>query len=59
MPTEQVGLDPGSMEVLEREAKRRGVTPEALAAELIDRELASRTKPRNARGTVTPFQRRA
>lgn len=59
MPTEQVGLDPGSMEVLEREAKRRGMTPEALAAELIDRELASRTKPRNARGTVTPFQRRA
>ncbi|NNJ15544.1 hypothetical protein CSV86_010000 [Pseudomonas putida CSV86] len=59
MPTEQFGLDPGSMELLEREAMRRGVTPEALAAELIDRELASRTKPRNARGTVTPFQRRA
>ena len=59
MPTEQFGLDPDSMEVLEREAKRRGMTPEALAAELIDRELASRTKPRNARGTVTPFQRRA
>lgn len=59
MPTEQFGLDPGSMELLEREAKRRGLTPEALAAELIDRELASRTKPRNARGTVTPFQRRA
>ncbi|NIX95327.1 hypothetical protein HCG45_21565 [Pseudomonas fulva] len=59
MPTEQFGLDPGSMDLLEREAQKRGITPEALAAELIDRELASRTKPRNARGTVTPFQRKA
>ena len=59
MPTEQFGLDPGSMSLLEREARKRGITPEALAAELIDRELASRTKPRNARGTVTPFQRKA
>ena len=58
MPTEQFGLDPGSMELLEQEARKKGMTPEALAAELIDRELASRTKPRNARGTVTPFQRR-
>ncbi len=59
MPTEQFGLDPGSMDLLEREARKRGITPEVLAAELIDRELASRTKPRNARGTVTPFQRKA
>ncbi|MBF8674842.1 hypothetical protein IRZ53_07290 [Pseudomonas fulva] len=59
MPTEHLGLDQGSMDLLEREAKRRGMTPEALAAELIDRELASRTKPRNARGTVQPFQRKA
>jgi hypothetical protein len=59
MPTEQFGLEPGSMELLEREARKRGITPEALAAELIDRELASRTKPRNARGTVLPFQRKA
>ncbi|HDS0930138.1 hypothetical protein KW568_17800 [Pseudomonas sp. HD6515] len=59
MPTEQFGLDQGSMELLEREARKRGITPEALAAELIDRELASRTKPRNARGTVLPFQRKA
>ncbi|MBA1194500.1 hypothetical protein G7007_16825 [Pseudomonas entomophila] len=59
MPTEQFGLDQGSMDVLEREARKRGITPEALAAELIDRELASRTKPRNARGTVQPFQRKA
>ncbi|CRN07981.1 hypothetical protein PYEL_38350 [Pseudomonas sp. URMO17WK12:I11] len=59
MPTEKFGLDPGLMDLLEREARKRGITPEALAAELIDRELASRTKPRNARGTVTPFQRKA
>ena len=59
MPTEQFGLDPGSMDLLEREARKRGISPEALAADLIDRELASRTKPRNARGTVLPFQRKA
>lgn len=59
MPIEQIGLDQGLMEQLEREAERRGVTPEALAAELIRRELANRTKPRNPRGAVTPFHRRA
>lgn len=59
MPIEEIGLDQGLMEQLEREAERRGVTPEALAAELIRRELANRTKPRNPRGTVTPFHRRA
>ncbi len=59
MPIEQIGLDQGLMEQLEREAVRRGVSPEALAAELIRRELANRTKPRNPRGTVTPFHRRA
>lgn len=59
MPTEQFGLDPGSMDLLEREARKRGITPEALAAELIDRELVSRTKPRNPRGAVLPFQRKA
>lgn len=58
MPTEQVGLDQESMEQLEREAARRGVTPDALAAELIRRELASRTKPRKPRGAVAPFHRR-
>lgn len=59
MPTEQVGLDQRSMEQLEQEAERRGITPDALAAELIRKELANRTKPRNPRGTVTPFHRRA
>ncbi len=59
MPIEEIGLDQGLMDQLEREAERRGVTPEALAAELIRRELANRTKPRNPRGTVTPFHRRA
>lgn len=59
MPIEDIGLDQGLMEQLEREAARRGVSPEALAAELIRRELANRTKPRNPRGTVTPFHRKA
>jgi hypothetical protein len=59
MPTEQVGLDQRLMEQLEQEAERRGITPDALAAELIRKELANRTKPRNPRGTVTPFHRRA
>lgn len=59
MPIEEIGLDQGLMEQLEREAARRGVTPEALAAELIRRELANRTKPRNPRGSVTPFHRKA
>ncbi|HCN47059.1 MAG TPA: hypothetical protein DIT18_16555 [Pseudomonas sp.] len=59
MPTEQVGLDQELMEQLEREAERRGLTPSALAADLIRRELANRTKPRNPRGSVAPFHRRA
>jgi len=59
MPIEEIGLDQGLMEQLEREAMRRGVSPEVLAAELIRRELANRTKPRSPRGTVMPFQRKA
>lgn len=59
MPIEDIGLDQGQMEQLEKEAIRRGVSPEALAAELIRRELANRTKPRNPRGVVTPFHRKA
>ncbi|MDF9893435.1 UNVERIFIED_ORG: hypothetical protein OKW25_002582 [Pseudomonas vranovensis] len=59
MPSEEIGLDQGQMEQLEREATRRGVSPETLAAELIRRELANRTKPRSPRGTVTPFHRKA
>ncbi|WP_256819195.1 hypothetical protein [Pseudomonas putida] len=59
MPIEEIGLDQGVMEQLEREAERRGMSPDALAAELIRKELANRTKPRNPRGTVTPFHRRA
>ncbi|MDP9539323.1 MULTISPECIES: hypothetical protein [Pseudomonas] len=59
MPIEEIGLDQGLMEQLEREAERRGMSPDVLAAELIRKELANRTKPRNPRGTVTPFHRRA
>ncbi|MCY1399221.1 hypothetical protein D9M71_142720 [compost metagenome] len=58
MPIEQVQLGQREMEQLEREAEKRGVTPEELAAELMRRELAQRTKPRNPRGAVKPFRRR-
>ncbi|CAB5644104.1 MULTISPECIES: hypothetical protein [Pseudomonas] len=59
MPIEDIGLDQGLMEQLEREATRRGISPEALAADLIRRELANRTKPRSPRGAVMPFHRKA
>lgn len=59
MPIEQIGLDQELTNQLEQEAKRRGVTPEELAAELIRKELASRTKPRNPRGNVKPFHIRS
>lgn len=59
MPIEEIGLDQGMMEQLEREAERRGISPDALAAELIRKELANRTKPRNPRGNVMPLHRRA
>lgn len=58
MPIEQVQLGQREMEQLEREAEKRGITPEELAAELMRRELAQRTKPRSPRGTVKPFRRR-
>lgn len=59
MPIEQIGLDQELTNQLELEAKRRGVSPEELAAELIRKELASRTKPRNPRGNVKPFHVRS
>lgn len=59
MPIEQIGLDQELTNQLEQEAKRRGITPEELAAELIRKELASRTKPRNPRGNVKPFHVRS
>lgn len=59
MPIEQIGLDQELTNHLEQEAKRRGLTPEELAAELIRKELASRTKPRNPRGNVKPFHVRS
>jgi hypothetical protein len=59
MPIEQVQLGQQEMQQLEREAEKRGMTREELAAELMRRELANRTKPRNPRGTVAPFHRKA
>jgi len=59
MPIEEVTLSRRHMDRLELEAERRGMTLEELAAELIRKELAERTKPRNSRGPVTPFRRKA
>lgn len=59
MPIEEVQLGRREMEQLEKEAEKRGVTCEELAAELMRRELANRTKPRNPRGSVAPFHRKA
>lgn len=59
MPIELIGLDQELTTQLEQEANRRGVSPEELAAELIRKELASRTKPRNPRGNVKPFHVRS
>lgn len=59
MPIEEVQLDQREMQQLEKEAEKRGMTREELAAELMRRELANRTKPRNPRGTVAPFHRKA
>lgn len=44
------------IEQLEREARRRGQTLEQVAAELLDREVESRTRPRT-RSVVTPLGR--
>lgn len=52
-----VPLDEEYEGLLKAEAKRRGIDPGALAAELIQEELKKRTAPRAPRGTVTPFRR--
>ncbi|PVZ19948.1 MULTISPECIES: hypothetical protein [unclassified Pseudomonas] len=59
MPIEKVALGQRLMDQLEREAERRGITPEELAAELMRKDLAERTKPRTSRGPVTAFRRKA
>ncbi|MGE8452803.1 MAG: hypothetical protein ACN6OP_19715 [Pseudomonadales bacterium] len=58
MPMEAVLLEQKQMQQLEREAEKRGVTCEELAAELMRRELDDRTKPRNPRGKIAPFRRK-
>lgn len=58
MPIEErIQISPHFREVLEREAKKRGVDPAELAGELLGRELAERTKPKKTRGNVSPFRR--
>lgn len=52
-----VPLDEEFEGLLKAEALKRGVSPESLAATLIQEELKKRTAPRAPRGTVTPFRR--
>lgn len=52
-----VPLDEEFDGLLKALARRRGLDPGALAAELIQKELKKRTAPRAPRGTVTPFRR--
>lgn len=44
-------------DLLEQEAKRRGMTPEDLAREVMQREITNRTRPKPTRGVVQPFRR--
>lgn len=44
-------------DLLEQEAKRRGMTPEDLAREVMQREITNRTRPKTNRGVVQPFRR--
>lgn len=53
-----VCLDDEFRAVLEAVARRRGTTPERLAAELIREQLRKRTAPKAPRGKVKPFRRR-
>jgi len=59
MPIEEVTLGRRYMDRLQLEAERRGMTLEDLAAELMNKELAERTKLPVSRGTVASFRRKA
>lgn len=52
-----VPLDEEFDGLLKAVAKRRGIDPESLAAELIQKELKKRTAPRAPKGAVLPFRR--
>jgi uncharacterized protein involved in type VI secretion and phage assembly len=60
MADEEIGvhLCESYRERLDALAAKRGITPNAMAAELARQELALRTRPKPVRGTVQPFRRR-
>ncbi|WP_394543700.1 hypothetical protein [Azorhizophilus paspali] len=64
MPNENVGMELGDLvddedlELLIREAKRRGMTPAELAKQGIQQELTKRTMPKSMAGTLQAFRRR-
>lgn len=58
MPDLDLLLDQVTLARLEREASRRGMTTEALAGQLLDTEVAARSRPRAGGVGATPFYRR-
>ncbi|MCO7556172.1 hypothetical protein A7D27_10005 [Pseudomonas sp. 1D4] len=58
MPDLDLLLDQMTLARLEREALRRGMTAEALAGQLLDTEVATRSRPRAGGVGATPFYRR-
>lgn len=51
-------VDGEELELLMREAERRGMKPEEMAKHAIQQELARRTKPKSMKGTIQAFRRR-
>ncbi|WP_337058202.1 hypothetical protein [Pseudomonas sp. USHLN015] len=58
MPDLDLLLDQMTLARLEREAQRRGTTAEALAGQLLDTEVAARSRVRSGGVGATPFYRR-
>lgn len=64
MPNECDGMeledlvDGDELEVLIREAKKRGMTPAEMAKYGLQQELASRTMPKSMKGTIQAFRRK-
>lgn len=52
------GLTDGELHLLEKEAKRRGITPEDLLTQMVRQEIDNRTRPKLRRGNVRPFRRK-
>ncbi|MNM46047.1 hypothetical protein D3C81_569770 [compost metagenome] len=52
-----VPLDEEYDRLLKAAARRKGIDPGQMAAELIQKELKKRTAPKATRGSVLPFRR--